>query len=224
LFEVLLCSGFPTQLGIAALLALAGMSPFRADRTLEPRYIFILSIADAILLIGMVVIFLRLRGEEPRDVFFGKRPNLREFLIGLALIPLVFAVAIGMLVLIQALAPSLRNVPTNPLEALLGSPSDAALFAGVTVVSGGLREEVQRAFILHRFDQHLGGGIIGLLVFSVIFGAGHFIQGWDAVVTTAALGAFWGALYLVRRNLTAAMVSHSGFDVLQVGQYLLFGE
>ena len=35
-------------------------------------------------------------------------------------------------------------------------------FAAVTVVAGGLREEVQRAFILHRFDRHLGGAARGV--------------------------------------------------------------
>jgi membrane protease YdiL (CAAX protease family) len=35
------------------------------------------------------------------------------------------------------------------------------------------------------------------------------VQGWDAVLVTAALGAFWGLLYLVRGSIVAAMVSHA---------------
>ena len=57
------------------------------------------------------------------------------------------------------------------------------------MVAGGLREEVQRAFILHRFERHLGGAAIGLVVFSVAFGLGHLVQGRDAAVITGLLGA-----------------------------------
>ena len=69
---------------------------------------------------------------------------------------------------------------------------------------------------LRRFDQHLGGGWLGLAVFSVAFGLGHFIQGWDTVVVTGALGVLWGALYLTRGSAVAAMVSHTGFNLTQI--------
>ncbi|HVB37643.1 MAG TPA: CPBP family intramembrane glutamic endopeptidase, partial [Vicinamibacterales bacterium] len=89
-------------------------------------------------------------------------------------------------------------------------------------IAGGLREEIQRAFILRRFERYLGGPTVGIIVSSIGFGAGHIVQGWDAVVTTAALGAFWGVVYLRRRSIAAPVVSHAGFDLLQIGQYVIF--
>ena len=118
--------------------------------------------------------------------------------------------------LLHTFQPGLRNVSDNPMEALIRSPFDAAIFTVVAIVAGGLREEVQRAFILRRFEQQLGGGWLGLAVFSVVFGAGHYIQGWDAVVVTALLGAVWGALFLVRRSIVPAVVSHAGFNVGEI--------
>jgi membrane protease YdiL (CAAX protease family) len=59
------------------------------------------------------------------------------------------------------------------------------------------------------------------VVSSVAFGAGHFIQGADAAVATGVLGAFWGAVYLRRRSIGAPMVSHAGFNLVQVLQYLV---
>ena len=97
------------------------------------------------------------------------------------------------------------------------------VFALVLIVAGGIREEVQRAFLLRRFERWLGGPRVGLVVTSAAFGAGHFVQGADAAVATAALGAFWGAVYLRRRSVAAPVVSHAGFNVLQVAQYLAFG-
>jgi uncharacterized protein len=60
------------------------------------------------------------------------------------------------------------------------------------------------------------------VVSSIAFGAGHFIQGADAAVATATLGAFWGAVYLRRRSIAAPVVSHAGFNLVQVLQYLAF--
>jgi membrane protease YdiL (CAAX protease family) len=107
------------------------------------------------------------------------------------------------------------------MKDLLSSPRDAWLFALVVLIAGGIREEVQRAFMLHRFDEWLGGARTGLVVTSIAFGAGHFIQGADAALATGLLGAFWGAVYLRRRSAVAPMVSHAGFDLLQIVQFVV---
>jgi membrane protease YdiL (CAAX protease family) len=86
----------------------------------------------------------------------------------------------------------------------------------VAVVAGGLREELQRAFLLHRFRSDLGGAVNGLILTSVAFGLGHLLQGWDAVIVTGLLGAFWGGLYLARRSITAGVVSHGLTNAAQV--------
>ncbi len=114
-------------------------------------------------------------------------------MLGLLLIPIAFGIAIVVMLTVRRFAPSLHNVADNPLQELLRSPRDAWLFALVVVVAGGVREEIQRAFLLHRFDVWLGGGVVGLVVTSVAFGAGHFdLQGLDAGIATGLLGAFWG--------------------------------
>jgi membrane protease YdiL (CAAX protease family) len=93
----------------------------------------------------------------------------------------------------------------------------------VVLVAGGIREEIQRAFLLHRFEEYLGGGTAGVLVTSAAFGAGHLLQGADAAIATGLLGAFWGAVYLRRRSAVAPMVSHAGFDLLQIAQVVMGG-
>jgi membrane protease YdiL (CAAX protease family) len=124
---------------------------------------------------------------------------------------------------VQRWAPSLHTVAQNPHEQMLGRPRDIWLFALVSIVAGGIREETQRAFLLHRFEVWLGGGTVGLVVTSVAFGFGHLIQGVDAAVATALLGAFWGMVYLRRRSTVAPMVSHAGFDLLQIVQVIAVG-
>ena len=89
------------------------------------------------------------------------------------------------------------------------------------VVAGGIREEMQRAFVLHRFRVWLGGTTVGIVVSSVAFGAGHLLQGDDAALATGLLGVFWGLLYVRRRSVVAPVVSHAGFNLLEVVQYVL---
>jgi membrane protease YdiL (CAAX protease family) len=146
-----------------------------------------------------------------------------EGLVGLIHIPLVFLLALTVMLGVRLLLPSLQDVERNPFETLVSSPAQAWIFILVAVVGGGLREEIQRAFILHRFRQHLGGPALGLILFSVVFGLGHSLQGTDVAVTTAALGLFWGVIYLRRRSVVAPIVSHSGFNSAEIFRFAVFG-
>lgn len=216
LFEVILCSGFPTQLLLSALLAAAGFAALTPDGQPPFGYIVTLTLLDVVIVVALITIFLRARRESVRELVLGVRPPQREAALGVLLILPIVVGATGAILLIGWLAPALRNVPDNPFAALLGTPGRALIFTFVVVLAGGLREELQRAFILRRFDQHLGGGWLGLVVFSLAFGLGHAIQGWDTVIVTGALGALWGALYLLRGSAVAAMVSHAGFNLTQI--------
>ena len=215
LLEVCLCSGLPTQLLISAVLALAGLAPRDADDNFSLPHIAILSLVDSALIVGLVVVFLRASGERPRDVLLGRRPVRIEWLVGLCLVPIVFLLLAVSVAAIAAVAPWLQQ-PDNPLAALLDTRTGLIVFAIVGVVAGGLREEVQRAFVLHRFEQRLGGAVAGVVIFSLVFGAGHVVQGWAAVIVTALLGAFWGVVYLSRRSIVAPAVSHAAFNLLEV--------
>lgn len=217
LAEVVLCSGFPTQLAVVAALGLAGLAPGAgADGGLSLRYVVALSLADAALLIGLILWLLRRHGERPSAAFLGARPGLPEVRLGIAFVPVAVVLATAAMWGLRSAWPWLGNVPENPLEALIRSPRDALVLLVVAVVAGGVREELQRAFILRRFEQQLGGGWLGLVVFSAAFGLGHYIQGWDAAIATGLLGVLWGALFLLRRSVVAPMISHAGFNAVEI--------
>ncbi len=214
--EVLICSGFPTQLLILGVLHGIGLRPGDGAGGLSLTFFGLLAGIDSVLLIGLVFFFLGSHGESPRDVMLGTRPVQGEATLGAALIPVVFlfvALVVGGL---RFIAPWLQTVPQNPLGALLDTPFEAVVFGFIVVLAGGLREEIQRAFILHRFEQSLGGAKLGLVLFSIMFGLGHLEQGADVAITTATLGLFWGVLYLARRSIVASSISHAGFNLAQV--------
>ena len=224
LLEVLLCSDYPTQFALGATFAAFGYRPFAANGHLLAGYVVALSLIDTALLIALILMFLHAHGERPRDVFLGTRRIGREALTGVVMTWVALAIGVGILLSIQKFAPSLHTVEHNPFQELLHTRRGAAIFALVVIVAGGVREEIQRAFLLHRFDVWLGGGTVGLVITSAAFGAGHLLQGADAAIATGSLGAFWGVLYLRRRSAVAPVVSHSGFNVLQILQYVTTGQ
>jgi membrane protease YdiL (CAAX protease family) len=201
--------------GILGLLYAVGIRPLE-NGALSPRFVFALSGIDTVVLIGLVIAFLRLSNENPGAVLTPARGALRELGTGLLLVPALFIIVAAIQLTIRALAPQLHNVPVNPFESFLSSPAMRAAFITLVVIAGGVREEVQRAFLLHRFEQRLGGATVGLVATSVAFGLGHTLQGWDAAIVTALLGALWGMVYLARRSVIANVVSHAAFNVVQV--------
>jgi membrane protease YdiL (CAAX protease family) len=223
IFEVLLCSDFPTQFAVGATLIAAGIRPKTSTGALSLRYVVLLSLIDTPLLIGLICLFIRAHNERIRDVLLGTRRIAREVQLGIPLIIGALVIAVVSVVAVRLSMPSLHNLPTNPIEDLLRRPRDAWMFAAVVVIAGGVREEIQRAFILHRFDVWLGGPVVGLVISSVAFGLGHVMQGNDVVVATAILGFYWGAVYLRRRSCVAPIVSHAGFDLVEVLQYFVGG-
>ena len=218
--EVRLCSDYVTQIAIGGTLTALGVRSFVNGR-LNVAYVVALSLGDALLLVLLIVALLLAHGERPREVLLGRRRVAPEIVLGLPLAFMALLFAGAVILTIQRLVPTLHTVPENPLQDLLRSPRDAWLFALVVFVAGGLREEIQRAFLLHRFEVWLGGPVVGLMVTSVGFGAGHLMQGVDESITTGLLGAFWGYVYLRRRSAAAPIVSHAGFDLVQVMPYLL---
>jgi membrane protease YdiL (CAAX protease family) len=222
LVEVVICSGFPSQIVLIVILRGFGLHMTSPDGRLSPPFVFTVSLLDAILVVTLVVFFLLVHHESPRQVLFGRRPVAREALFGIAILPAVFMFVMIVLMLLLLYAPQLHNVTRNPLEDMLHTRGDAIVFAVVVMVAGGVREEIQRGFIAHRFGQYLGGGAVGVVIYSFFFGLGHIEQGYDAMIATGILGLIWGFVYLARRSIVAPMVSHAGFNVAQLLKYLAF--
>lgn len=233
--EILLCSSIPTQLAIGAVLRALGMRSVDEAGNLMFPFVLTLSIADTALLIVMMMLIMHAHGDTARATWLGaprdtpqdgsvRRFVTREALVGLATAPIIlFAVGI-LLNTIRLFAPSLHNVATNPLERLAATPGQTALFSLVAILAGGVREELQRGFMLRRFEQYLGGAAVGVWVLSIAFGLGHLMQGWDAVIITASLGAYWAFMYLKRRSSIAPMVSHAGFNSLEILRLAVLGQ
>jgi membrane protease YdiL (CAAX protease family) len=222
LLQIIAVSGIPTQVIVAGFLFFGvGMRVLDTNGLPTLEFIATVSFIDTALVALLIRLFLRLSGESSHAVFFGGRPFLPEFKRGLLLIPAAFVGVITLVSGLRYIAPWLHTVPNNPLEAFMRDPFDAAIFAVVVLLAGGIREELQRGFILHRSDQGLGGAWKGNLVFGLVFGALHIDQGFDVALAIGLLGMGWGLLYIRRRSVVAGMVSHAGLNLGMVVQGIL---
>lgn len=215
---MLLCSSYPTQLLLAGLLLRFGVGG-TGEAGLSLTFVAIVSLADTAIVVGLMLWFLKSNGQTPASLWLGQRPVFPEIVTGILASPLVF-LGVGLLLLaIQRLAPWLHDVPDNPLQSMArGSLMNAVVLGIVAVMAGAVREELQRAFLLDRFEQHVGPVWVGVVLLSVIFGLGHLLQGRDAAIATGTLGACWAALYVKRRSIVVALVSHAVFNSLEVIQ------
>jgi membrane protease YdiL (CAAX protease family) len=227
LLQSIAVCGIPTQVLVFGSMVLARGLPVNADGSLDLsfttklEFLAILSFIDTALIAILIRIFLMASKENSRDVYLGRRPSLREVGRGLALVPVTFLVVVLLVSAVRAIAPWLHNVKVSPLEAFMRNPLDAAIFLVVVMLAGGVREELQRGFILHRFGQRLGGMWVGNLTFGLAFGLLHFDQGWDIALVIGLLGLAWGALFIKRGSVLMPMANHAGFNAAQVMQQLI---
>jgi membrane protease YdiL (CAAX protease family) len=141
-----------------------------------------------------------------------QRPTLTFRLRSLALGVLSAATLYLVFLLGNALSPFV--VPKAPAQVagiyVLGLGSSRVLvFLLLLFVTGPGEEVFWRGFLQSRMMARLGD-VPGYLAATGVYAAVHVFSG-NLVLTLAALvaGAFWGALYLWRRDLVLLMVSHS---------------
>ena len=168
---------------------------------------------ESSLTLGIILILLWTGGRRLRDLGWSKRSWRKESLAGVAVVPVLFGATILVGLLFRILLPQYVS-EMNPLLEMIQDETDLGLLLFSSIFVGGIKEEIQRAFILVHFRNHLGGAVPGLILWSVFFGAGHSFQGVDFAVAAGVLGLLFGLLYLWRKHLAAPIVSHALYDVV----------
>jgi membrane protease YdiL (CAAX protease family) len=214
---MILCSGFLSQLVLSVIIQAVGIGHEDASGRLSLPFVATVSLADTVLVVTLMVWFTRRRGERPSALWLGRRPVLQEARIGLLSAPFLLLAVGAILGILQRVAPQLHNVTENPLEAIARGGLGQAIGLGlVAVIAGAVREELQRGFLQDRFERHFGPPAAGVVVLSTLFGIGHVLQGWDAVIATAVLGALWASIYVARRSVVVPLVGHACFNSLEI--------
>jgi membrane protease YdiL (CAAX protease family) len=212
LLEILLLSGL-----ISSLLAALPLSFFRGKSaellTNDAKIVSAFLLLESGITLILLTAILKAHRESIRSLGFRWdrwKPNL---LVGLALVPFLFLVNVIVASFFRTYLPK-YYIDRNPLTEIINTPKQLALFIFSALVAGGIKEELQRAFILTRFGRYLGGAGLGLILWSFAFGAGHYVQGGQGIAVAAIFGFVFGLTYLLSGSLIAPIVAHGAYDTL----------
>jgi len=207
-------SGFLVSMVLAAVFGRSRLN--MAEMNVEFFTMYQLSGAAVTFLI--LWILMKGRGETLAGLGMNGKQWKSNVLLGILAVPCLVVLSVWIITTFRSFLPEYA-LEKNPLTEMINSPKQLALFVITVIVAGGIQEEIQRAFILCRFRSHLGGAWVGLVVWSLVFGAGHYVQGAQGVLAATVLGFVFGALYLIRGNLILPMIAHAGYNTLTVFIY-----
>jgi len=170
-----------------------------------------------IVLVAMLLL-LRLAGEG-----FGSLGLTRKGWAGHAGIGVGFGLAMFVVfnVALESVLSSLvpRHAAGGPsIFAFFKDPANLAAWIPIGILGGGVVEELQRIFVLTRFEKWLGrpGLVLGVALSSAMFGLGHLYQGLGTAIGTGLAGVAFSLLYLRRRSAIEPIAAHALSDVLAV--------
>jgi membrane protease YdiL (CAAX protease family) len=212
IFEIVLLSGLISSL-LSGLLVYAFRGRNAAHPLNSARVLGIFLLLES----GITFLFLALILKVRRETIcsLGLRWNRwkSHLALGFALVPFLFMIN-GVVALVFRTYFPRYYLEKNPLTDLIHTPQQLALIIFSALIAGGIKEELQRAFVLTRFRFYLGGAGLGLILWSLAFGAGHYVQGVQGIVVAATYGLIFGAIYILSGSLIAPIVAHSAYDTV----------
>jgi membrane protease YdiL (CAAX protease family) len=112
-----------------------------------------------------------------------------------------------------------RPASSGPgIMAFFKSPRNLVAWLPIGIFGGGVVEELERIFVLTRFEAWLGrrGLVLGVVLSSAMFGYGHLYQGVGTALGTAVSGVVFSLVYLRRRSALEPIAAHAFSDVLAI--------
>ncbi len=187
----------------------------------NPQFLFYYLMADTVFLFATIYFFLRLRQRSFGDLGFRSRALAFNLALGLLILPGLIILAVLGSFVFQIFFPDYAMTKNLMLE-VIQTPKDLAFFMISGILAGGVREEVQRAFILTRFKKYLFGAWPGLMLWSIFFGYMHYtLEGLQGAVITGLLGLCFGLLFLQRKSIYGPIVGHAAFNTVQLISFWL---
>ena len=173
-------------------------------------------VRDKLLVLAAIFVLLRLEGERFSQLGLTRRDWPRHLGLGLAI---GLAMFIGLNVVLDSVMNSL--VPRPPtsgasITRFFGNPRNLLAWLPIGIFGGGVVEELQRIFVLTRFEKWLGrpGLILGVVLSSAMFGYGHLYQGVGTAIGTMLSGVVFSRVYLRGRSALEPIAAHALSDVL----------
>ena len=171
---------------------------------------------NKLIVFTVVFLLLRLGGEGLDALGLNGRDWAKHLGVGLVI---GFAMFLGLNVALDSALHSLFPRPPASGPSILSffkQPLNLLAWLPIGIFGGGVVEELERIFVLTRFEKWLGrpGLVLGAALSSAMFGFGHLYQGLGTAISTAVSGFVFALVYLRRRSALEPIVAHAFSDVL----------
>lgn len=171
---------------------------------------------NKLIVFAAIYLLLRLQGEGFDALGVSRVEWPKHLGIGLVI---GLAMFIGLNVALDSVMNAL--IPRPPASGpsvmtFFKEPGNLLAWLPIGIFGGGIVEELQRIFIVTRFEKWLGrpGLILGVVLSSAMFGFGHLYQGLGSAIGTAVSGVVFSLAYLRRRSALEPITAHAFSDVL----------
>jgi membrane protease YdiL (CAAX protease family) len=173
-------------------------------------------VRNKLIVFAALLLLLRLEGEGFGALGVDRREWTQHLGVGLVIGVAMF---IGLNVALDSALSSLMPRPpaSGPsVTTFFRQPGNLLVWLPIGIFGGGVVEELQRIFVLTRFEKWLGrpGLILGVALSSAMFGFGHRYQGLGTALSTAVSGVVFALVYLRRRSALEPITAHAFSDVL----------
>jgi CAAX protease family protein len=173
-------------------------------------------VSTKLIVLAALLLLLRLEGDGVDRLGVTRHEWPKRIGIGLAI---GFAMFLTLNVALDSVMNSLIPRPPSSGTSVLGffaSPRNLMVWLPIGIFGGGVVEELQRIFVITRFEKWLGrpGLVLGVALSSAMFGYGHLYQGVGTAIGTALSGVVFSLVYLRRRSALEPMTAHAFSDVL----------
>ena len=114
------------------------------------------------------------------------------------------------------------NILKNPLLQNIKNFKDLIILAIGGAIGGAFREELQRSFVLQRFDVIFKLPYTGLIIWSTYFALGHINQGVFAIFIVGIIGLGLGFIYLKYKNFDINFFTHLFFNFFSIFSFFIY--
>ncbi len=115
-----------------------------------------------------------------------------------------------------------KSIFNNPLLKNIKNTKDFLIIGISSIVGGAFREELQRSFVLQRFDVIFNLPYLGLILWSIYFALGHINQGPLAIFIVGIIGLGLGIIYLKYKNYDINFFTHLFFNIFTLFSYFIY--
>ena len=175
-------------------------------------------VRNKLIVITIIFLLLRLGGEKFDSLGVSSHEWPKHLGVGLFIgIVMFIGLNIALSSVMNTLIP--RPPASGPsITSFFKEPGNLLVWLPIGIFGGGVVEELQRIFVLTRFEKWLGrpGLILGVALSSAMFGFGHLYQGLGTAISTSFSGLLFSLVYLRRRSALEPVIAHAFSDVLAI--------